>query len=223
MGEGLEARRLAPLDLQAAENSLRRLGTDYIDLYQIHFPDAATPIEETLRALDDLVRAGQGAIHRLLELRRLAGGRGGVDLATGEPRAVRLRAEPVQPARPRRREGAGARAATAYGLGVLPYFPLASGLLTGKYQPRRGRAATARASSAARFGGGAHRQELRQGGEARGLRGRARVTRCSTSRSVGWRVSRTSERDRRRDEPGASRAERARPASGSSRPPSSQR
>ena len=45
--------------IRAAEASLRRLGTDYIDLYQIHFPDPSTPIEETLRALDDLVRAGK--------------------------------------------------------------------------------------------------------------------------------------------------------------------
>src|SRR5262245_798692 len=45
--------------MKAAEASLRRLGTDYIDLYQMHFPDAGTPIEETLRALDDLVRQGK--------------------------------------------------------------------------------------------------------------------------------------------------------------------
>ena len=45
--------------VQAVEHSLRRLRTDYIDLYQIHVPDPQTPIEETLRALDDLVRAGK--------------------------------------------------------------------------------------------------------------------------------------------------------------------
>ena len=45
--------------LRACENSLRRLRTDYIDLYQLHWPDRRTPIEETLRALDDMVRAGK--------------------------------------------------------------------------------------------------------------------------------------------------------------------
>jgi aryl-alcohol dehydrogenase-like predicted oxidoreductase len=45
--------------LQAVDDSLRRLGTDYIDLYQVHFPDVKTPIDETLRALDDVVRAGK--------------------------------------------------------------------------------------------------------------------------------------------------------------------
>ena len=58
--------------IRACEASLRRLGTDYIDLYQVHEWDGATPLEETLDALDHLVRLGQGALHRLLELRRLA-------------------------------------------------------------------------------------------------------------------------------------------------------
>ena len=56
--------------MTAVEASLKRLKTDWIDLYQLHRPDPLTPIEETLRALDDLVRAGQGALHRLLQLRR---------------------------------------------------------------------------------------------------------------------------------------------------------
>ena len=58
--------------IRACEASLRRLGTDYIDLYQVHEWDGATPLEETLDALDHLVRLGQGALHRLLQLRRLA-------------------------------------------------------------------------------------------------------------------------------------------------------
>src|SRR4030065_2867503 len=45
--------------MKAVEGSLKRLNTDYIDLYQMHFPDPTTPIEETLRALDDLVKAGK--------------------------------------------------------------------------------------------------------------------------------------------------------------------
>ena len=60
MGEGpLQSGASRRYILQAVEASLRRLDTDYIDLYQIHFPDGRTPIEETLRALDDLVRAGK--------------------------------------------------------------------------------------------------------------------------------------------------------------------
>src|SRR5260370_11571555 len=53
--EGLSRKHI----LKAAENSLRRLGTDYVDLYQTHSPDPETPLDETLRALDDLVRAGK--------------------------------------------------------------------------------------------------------------------------------------------------------------------
>ena len=59
----------------AVEASLRRLQTDWIDLYQYHAPDGITPLEETVAALDELVREGQGALHRLVELRRLAGRR----------------------------------------------------------------------------------------------------------------------------------------------------
>src|SRR5580698_4128556 len=53
--EGLSRKHI----LKAAENSLRRLGTDYVDLYQTHSPDPETPLDETLRALDDLVRSGK--------------------------------------------------------------------------------------------------------------------------------------------------------------------
>ena len=64
--------------MRAAEASLKRLRTDWIDLYQVHRPDPKTPIEETMRALDDLVQAGQGAPDRLLELfGRRAGRRAG--------------------------------------------------------------------------------------------------------------------------------------------------
>ena len=62
--------------VKACEDSLRRLGTDYIDLYQMHRYDDATPLEETLSTLNDLVRAGQGPLHRRLELDRLADRRG---------------------------------------------------------------------------------------------------------------------------------------------------
>ena len=64
--------------IKEVEDSLQRLNTDWIDLYQIHRPEADTDIDETLGALTDLVRAGQGPLHRLLDLPRLADRRGAV-------------------------------------------------------------------------------------------------------------------------------------------------
>ena len=100
--------------MQAVEASLKRLRTDWIDLYQLHRPDAQTPIEETLRALDDLVRAGQGPLHRLLEPAGAAGHRGARDGAAARPRRLRIVPGRVQPAGARHRArahsgGEGAR------------------------------------------------------------------------------------------------------------------
>ena len=66
--QGLSRRHI----IEACEASLRRLGTDFIDLYQSHSYDPETPLDETLRAFDDLVRAGEGPLRGMLELRRLA-------------------------------------------------------------------------------------------------------------------------------------------------------
>ena len=124
--------------MQAAENSLRRLGTEYIDLYQIHFPDAGTPIEETLRALDDLVRQGKV---RYVGCSNFAGWQ--VVEAAWTARTAGLAqfvsAQNFSNLLERNVERELVPACNAHGLGVLPYFPLASGLLTGKYQ--RGAAA----------------------------------------------------------------------------------
>jgi len=119
---------------QQVEASLRRLDTDYIDLYQIHFPDVTTPIEETLRALDDVVRAGKV---RYIGCSNFAGWQ--VAEAQWTARANHL--SPLVSAQneynllDRRIERELVPACNAYGLGVLPYFPLASGFLTGKYRP----------------------------------------------------------------------------------------
>ena len=118
--------------VRAVEDSLRRLGTDWIDLYQFHTPDPATPIEETLRALDDLVRAGKV---------RYVGhsNRAGWQIAKAEYVARELGVERFVSAQnhynllDRRAELEVVPAAAEFGLGVLPYFPLANGLLTGKY------------------------------------------------------------------------------------------
>ena len=121
--------------MQAVEASLERLGTDYIDLYQMHTIDAQTPMEETLRALDDLVRQGKvryigssnfaawqiveaAWISRTQHLEHFVSAQNRYSLVTRELE------KDVAPACER------------YGLGILPYFPLESGLLTGKY--RRG-------------------------------------------------------------------------------------
>lgn len=116
----------------AVEASLRRLNTEWIDLYQFHTPDPATPIDETLSALDDLVRAGKV---------RYVGhsNQGGWQIAEAEYVARELGAERFVSSQShynlvdRRAELEVLPACRAFGLGVLPYFPLASGLLTGKY------------------------------------------------------------------------------------------
>ena len=131
-GADFDARGSRRYVVRAVEGSLRRLGTDYIDLYQFHTPDPRTPIEETLAALDDLVRAGKvlyvGHSNRagwqIAEAELTARAAGTVRFVSAQnqynlvDRAAELEVLP---------------AAQAYGLGVLPYFPLANGLLTGKY------------------------------------------------------------------------------------------
>ncbi|MCC9174984.1 aldo/keto reductase [Arthrobacter sp. zg-Y179] len=118
--------------VKAAEASLRRLNTDWIDLYQFHTPDPLTPIEETLAALDDLVTSGK--------VRYIGhSNRAGWQIAEAEFVARMGGFTPFISSQnhynllDRRAELEVTPAAEAYGLGVLPYFPLANGLLTGKY------------------------------------------------------------------------------------------
>jgi aryl-alcohol dehydrogenase-like predicted oxidoreductase len=121
--------------LRAVEASLRRLGTDYIDLYYLHRPDPGTPIEETLGALADLVHAGKvrylGASN--FAAWQLADAHHVADRAH-QPRFVATQDE--WSLLRRRVEREIVPAANQFRIGVVPYFPLASGLLTGKY--RRG-------------------------------------------------------------------------------------
>jgi aryl-alcohol dehydrogenase-like predicted oxidoreductase len=118
--------------MQAVEDSLRRLNTDYIDLYQQHFPDPQTPIEETLRALDDLVHQGKV---RYLGCSNFSGWQ--VSDADWTARDLNLNrfvtAQNLYSLIDRSIEKEVMPACEQYGLGILPYFPLASGLLTGKY------------------------------------------------------------------------------------------
>jgi len=122
----------------SVEASLRRLGTDYVDLLQIHAPDPRTPVEETLRALDDLVQAGKV---------RYLGHSNFTGWMTAEAHYVALHqgltpfvsAQNEYSLLSRGVEAELVPACEKYGVGILPYFPLASGFLTGKY--KRGEAA----------------------------------------------------------------------------------
>ncbi len=119
--------------MRAVEDSLRRLQTDYLDLYQMHQTDPRTPIEESLRALDDLVRQGKvryiGCSNfpawQMMDAAWTAktAGLNAFISCQDEYSLIRRGAETdLLPA------------ARKIGLGLLPYFPLASGLLTGKYR-----------------------------------------------------------------------------------------
>ena len=119
--------------MSAVEDSLRRLKTDWIDLYQFHQPDPRTPIEETLRALDDLVRQGKV---RYIGCSNMPAW--GVVEAQWTAKHHNLNAfvscQDEYSLVVRDHEKHLIPAMQAYGLGLLPYFPLACGLLTGKYK-----------------------------------------------------------------------------------------
>jgi aryl-alcohol dehydrogenase-like predicted oxidoreductase len=119
--------------MQAVEASLKRLNTDWIDVYQLHRPDPTTPVEETMRALDDLVRQGKiryfgcsgAAAWQLIDMQWTAKHHNLNRLVSGEMEYSLLAREP---------EREHVSAMLAHGIGLLPYYPLASGFLTGKYK-----------------------------------------------------------------------------------------
>ena len=119
--------------MTAVEDSLRRLKTDWIDLYQLHEADPLTPIEETLRALDDLVRQGKV---RYIGCSNLAAWQ--VVEAQWTSKSFGLNAfvscQDQYSLLVRDIERELVPAMQAYGLGLIPYFPLASGFLSGKYR-----------------------------------------------------------------------------------------
>ena len=142
MGEGPNEQGLSRLHItEAVKNSMRRLGTDYIDLYQTHSVDPDTPIEETLRALEDLVH--QGVVRyvgcsnypawRLMQALWCSDRTGLEGFVCLQPEYSLLARQPF--------EQELEQVCLAYGLGVLPYSPLARGFLSGKY--RRGEQAPA--------------------------------------------------------------------------------
>ncbi len=121
--------------MDSLEGSLQRLGTDYLDLYQVHRQDPNTPIDETLRALDDAVRDGKV---RYIGCSNFDAWRIADAMWTSEHYNLArfVSAQPEYSMVVRDIEAEILPACENYGLGILPYFPLAHGLLTGKY--RRG-------------------------------------------------------------------------------------
>jgi aryl-alcohol dehydrogenase-like predicted oxidoreductase len=135
LGDGETARGARPYIRKAVEASLRRLQTDWIDLYQYHRPDGVTPLEETLGALDELVQEGTvraiGSSNftaaMVEDAQAIAARRGLTPFVTEQSEYSWLAREAEEELLP---------TCERLGVGFIPYFPLASGLLTGKY--RRG-------------------------------------------------------------------------------------
>lgn len=133
MGQGPNGRGSSRYHLmQELENSLKRLRTDYVDLYQIHTFDPHTPLEETLRTLDDMVRSGKvryigASNYAAWELMKAIG----ISEAKGLNRFVSTQVSYSLADRTPERELVPM--CLDQGVGIIPYFPLAGGILTGKY------------------------------------------------------------------------------------------
>ncbi len=128
---GILAKRIR----DAAEGSLRRLGTDHIDLYYQHYPDADAPIDEALETLDELVHAGK-VLHLASSNSSAAQITEAASVATDRSLSPFTGTQIEWSLLQRAVEAEIVPASAAAGIGVVPYFPLASGMLTGKY--RRG-------------------------------------------------------------------------------------
>lgn len=149
MGEGKNLRK--DYILRAVETSLKRLRTDYIDLYQTHWDDLETPIEETLEALDQLVTAGKvrwtGASNyspeRLQESMRISAAMGLSSYVSLQPRYNLFDRKEFEDQYP--------PVCAEHSLGVLTYFSLASGFLTGKYRREADFGKSVRGSSMSKY------------------------------------------------------------------------
>ena len=192
--------------MSAVEASLQRLKTDWLDLYQVHRPDPLTPIEETLRALDDLVRAGKV---RYIGCSNFSAAQ--MVEAQWAARHLNLNAfisaQDEYSLLKRTLDKENLPVMERYGLGLLPYFPLASGLLTGKH--KRGAAAGRHAARDGAVRADVHdRCEFRQGREARGLRAGARPQHARACLLLARGTSDRRQHHRRRDQARADRRQR---------------
>jgi aryl-alcohol dehydrogenase-like predicted oxidoreductase len=160
--------------MSAVEGSLRRLNTDWIDCYMIHWPDYATPMEETLRALDDLVRAGKVRYIACsnLETWRVADA---VWISRHGQLETFIATQTEYNLLNRSAEKDVIPALAHYGLGFIPYYPLASGLLTGKY-------------SAGAAGAGPPERQFPAPGRCLPYRAQPRDRRCARSILPGARA-----------------------------------
>jgi aryl-alcohol dehydrogenase-like predicted oxidoreductase len=185
--EGLSRRHI----LSSVEASLRRLQTDYIDLYQLHWPDENTPIEETLSTLNDLVRRG---LVRYIGCSNFPAWRLMQALWTSQERDLE-RFVCLQPhynlVHRQEYERELEKVCQTYGLGVIPYSPLAGGFLTGKYRQGEEPPADSRGQSSDRIQGYMREaqswemlEELRSLGEAHG--------RTVSQIALGWLLMRPS-------------------------------
>jgi aryl-alcohol dehydrogenase-like predicted oxidoreductase len=142
-GQASGSRRNA---IRACEDSLRRLGTDYIDLYYQHYPDRLTPIDETLEALTDLV--AQGKVRYIASSNLLGWQVAEADHAATDGGLQRFVGSQIEWSLLNRAvEHEVVPACRRYEVGVVPYFPLASGLLTGRHKRGEAFAADSRMSS----------------------------------------------------------------------------
>ena len=162
--------------LRAIDESLDRLGTDYVDIYYLHKPDETTPLEETLSAVGDILASGKARYFGISNFRgwqhaevvRLCD-----DLGIDRPVA----SQPYYNAMNRMPEVEVLPACGHYGIGVVPYSPLARGVLTGKYQPGEAAPAESRAGrndrrmmeSEFRAESLEHAQAIKARAEARGM------------------------------------------------------
>jgi len=137
--------------MEQVEGSLSRLGTDFIDLYQLHIHDPDTPIEETLRALDDCVRQGKV---RYLGCSQVSAWQACEAVWTSRRLNLHgyVSVQPWYNLLQRGIEKEMLPFCRAYGLGIIPYFPLEGGFLTGKYRPGEPPAAGTRFAGNSMFG-----------------------------------------------------------------------
>jgi aryl-alcohol dehydrogenase-like predicted oxidoreductase len=184
-GRGGAAERGGSRDyiVQALEQSLARLGTDYVDLYQHHFPDPGTPVEETLRALEDLVAAGKvrhiGCSNysgEQLKAATIAAKAGHVKGYVSAQNRYSLLFRDI--------EKDLVPIAQAQQVGIIPYFPLESGLLSGKY--RRGEKPPADTRFGKWGGGGVFVSDARWATVARLEAYAATIGRSLLDLAIGW-------------------------------------